>query len=83
MPHYPDDVVRYTRDDILQTLAETLGSTPDDARIVDAYEQIVSEWALHAEDSDAEYMRFFQEGPVATRIDLAAAQAWATGRVLL
>lgn len=83
MPHYPDEAIRYTRDDLLQALAETLGSTPDDPRIVDAYDQIVSEWALHAEDPDSEYNRFFLEGPVATRVDLVALQVWAGGRVLI
>lgn len=83
MPHYPDEVIRYTREDMLRALAETLGSTPDDPRIVDAYDQIISEWALHADDQDAEYLRFFRDGPVATRIDIVAAQAWANGRVLI
>jgi hypothetical protein len=83
MPNYPDEVIRYTREDLLQALAETLGSTVDDHRIVDAYDQIVSEWALHAPDPDAEYDRFFGDGPVATKIDLVAAQAWAGGRVLI
>jgi hypothetical protein len=83
MPYYPDEVIRYTQEDLLRALAETLGSTADDPRIVDAYDQIVSEWALHAEDADAEYNRFFGEGPVATKIDLIAAQAWAGGRVLI
>lgn len=83
MPHYPDEVIRYTRDEMLQALAEILGSTTDDPRIVDAYDQIVSEWALHADDSDAEYARFFGDGQVASRIDLVAAQQWARGRVLI
>jgi hypothetical protein len=83
MPHYPDEVIRYTREDLLRALAETLGSTPDDPRIEDAYDQIVSEWALHAADPDAEYLRFFGDGPVATHIDLVAAQMWAGGRVLI
>ena len=83
MPHYPDEAISYTREDVLQSLAETLGSTADDPRIADAYDQIVSEWALHAEDPDAEYARYFREGPVATKIDLVAARAWAGGRVLI
>jgi hypothetical protein len=83
MPHYPDEAIRYTRDDMLQALAETLGSTAGDHRIVDAYDQIISEWALHAEDPDAEYNRFFGDGPVASRIDLVALQVWAGGRVLI
>lgn len=83
MPHYPDEVIRYTRDEMLQALADILGSTADDPRIGDAYDQIVSEWALHADDRDAEYARFFRDGPVASRIDLVAAQQWAGGRVLI
>jgi hypothetical protein len=83
MPHYPDEVIRYTREDLLQALAGILGSTPEDHRIEDAYDQIVSEWSLHAEDPDAEYSRFFADGPVATQIDLVAAQVWAGGRVLI
>ena len=72
MPQYPDEAISYTRDDILQALAETLGASPDDHRIVDAYDQIISEWAASAEDSDAAYARFYQEGPIATRIDVVA-----------
>jgi hypothetical protein len=83
MPHYPDEVICYTREDLLRAIAETLGSTPDDHRIVDAYDQIVSEWALSADDQDAEYSRYFGDGPVATKIDLVATQAWASGRVLI
>lgn len=83
MPHYPDEVIRYTRDNLLQALADTLGSTVEDPRIVDAYEQVVSQWALHADDPEAEYARYFQGGPIATKIDIAAAQAWAGGRILL
>lgn len=83
MPHYPDELISYTREDLLQALAETLGSTADDHRIVDAYDQVVSEWALHADDPEAEYARFFREGPIATRIDVVAATQWAKGRVLL
>jgi hypothetical protein len=83
MPHYPDEVIRYTREDRLRALAETLGSTPDGHRIVDAYDQIVSECALHASDPDIEYSRYFGDGPVATRIDLVTAQAWASRRVLI
>lgn len=83
MPHYPDEEIRYTRDDLLQALAEALGSTADDHRIVDAYDQIVSKWSLRAEDPDDEYARFFRDGPVASRTDLLAVQTWADGRVLL
>lgn len=83
MPQYPDEVISYTREDLLQALAEALGSTVDDHRIVDAYDQVVSEWALLAEDPEIEYARFFQDGPVATRIDVVAATEWAKGRVLL
>ena len=77
MPHYPDEVISYTRDDLLQALADELGSPADDPRILDAYDQIVSEWALTAEDPDAEYARYFRDGPVATRLDLVAVQDWA------
>jgi hypothetical protein len=83
MPHYPDEVISYTRDDLLQALADELGSPADDPRILDAYDQIVSEWALTAEDPDAGYARYFRDGPVATRRDLLAVQDWAKGRVLL
>lgn len=83
MPHYPDEVIRYTREDLLQALAESLGATAEDHRIVDAYDQVVSEWALHADNPEDEYLRFFQDGPVATEIDLVAARAWAGGRILL
>ncbi|HEX9088866.1 MAG TPA: hypothetical protein VF867_15215 [Arthrobacter sp.] len=83
MPHYPAEVILYSREDLLQALAETLGSTADDHRIVDAYDQVVSDWALHAEDPENEYARFFLDGPVATEIDLVAARAWAGGRILL
>jgi hypothetical protein len=62
MPHYPDEVISYTRDDLLQALADELGSPADDPRILDAYDQIVSEWALTAEDPDAEYARYFRDG---------------------
>jgi hypothetical protein len=83
MPHYPDEVISYTRDDLLRALADELGSPADDPRILDAYDQIVSEWALAAEDPDAEYARYFRDGPVATGRDLVAVQDWAKGRVLL
>ncbi|ACL42044.1 hypothetical protein Achl_4093 (plasmid) [Pseudarthrobacter chlorophenolicus A6] len=83
MTHCPDEVIRYSRDDLLQALAQALGTSPGDDRIVDAYDQIISEWSLSADDPDAEYARFFSEGPVATRIDLIAAQQWAEGRVLI
>jgi hypothetical protein len=63
MPHYPDEVISYTRDDLLQALADELGSPADDPRILDPYDQIVSEWALTAEDPDAEYARYFRDGP--------------------
>ena len=83
MPQYPDEAISYTRDDILQALAETLGASPDDHRIVDAYDQIIGEWAASSDDPEAAYSRFYQEGPIATRIDVVAATAWAKGRVLL
>ncbi|MCU1530712.1 MAG: hypothetical protein JWO49_283 [Arthrobacter sp.] len=83
MPHHPDEVISYTRNDLLQALADELGSTNDDPRILDAYDQIVSEWALSAENPDAEYTRYFRDGSVTTRLDVVAVQAWAKGRVLL
>jgi hypothetical protein len=83
MQNHPDEVISYTREDMLQALAATLGTSPEDHRIVDAYEQIISEWSVAAEDPEAEYARFFQDGPVATRIDVVAATEWARGRVLL
>ena len=83
MTHHPDEVIRYTREELLQVLADTLGSTAEDHRIIDAYDQVVSEWALHADDPEKEYTRFFRDGPVATEIDLAAARAWAGRRILL
>jgi hypothetical protein len=83
MRHYPDEVVSYTREDLLQALAEELGSPAVDPRILDAYDQVVSEWTLTAEDPDAEYARYFRDGPVATRLDLVAVQDWVKGRVLL
>jgi hypothetical protein len=83
VPHFPDEVISYTRDDLLQALADALGSTADDPRIVDAYDQITSEWAASAIDPEAEYERFFRDGPIATRIDVVAATEWAKGRVLL
>lgn len=54
MPNYPDEMISYTREDILQALAEALGSSPEDHRIVDAYDQVISEWALLAEDPEIE-----------------------------
>jgi hypothetical protein len=45
MPHYPDEVIGYTRDDLLQALADEFGSPAGDPRILDAFDQIVSEWA--------------------------------------
>jgi hypothetical protein len=73
-----DEAISYTRDDVILARAETLGTSPDD-RIVDVYDQIVSEWSLLAEDPEIEYARFFQDGLVATRIDLVAATEWAKG----
>ncbi|MCU1532556.1 MAG: hypothetical protein JWO49_2127 [Arthrobacter sp.] len=83
MPHYPDEVISYTREDLLRALAEVLGSTAEDHRIADAYDQIVSEWTRTAEDPHAEYARYFRDGPVATGLDVLAVQDWAKGRVLL
>ena len=81
MPHHPDEV-RYTREDLLQTLARVLGSTAEDPRIVYAYDQMISEWAQRAEDPEAESARYFKDGPVATVVDLVATRAWAAGRIL-
>jgi hypothetical protein len=79
MPHYSDEVTSYTRDDLLQALADEMGSRADDPRILDAYDQIVSEWALAAEDPDAGCARYFRDGPVATGRDLVAVQDWPRG----
>jgi hypothetical protein len=83
MPHHPDDVISYTREDLLRALAAELGSPADDPRILDAYDQVVSEWTLTAQDPEAGYARYFRDGPVATGRELAAVQDWARGRVLL
>jgi hypothetical protein len=83
MPHHPDDVIIYTREDLLQALAGELGSPADDPRILDAYDQVVSEWTRTVQDPDAGYARYFRDGPVATGLELAAVQDWARGRVLL
>ena len=42
MPHHPDEVISYMRDDLLQALADEFGSPADDPRILDAYDQIIS-----------------------------------------
>jgi hypothetical protein len=63
MPHHPDEVISYMRDDLLQALADEFGSPADAPRTPDAYDQIVSEWALTAEDPDAGYARYFRDGP--------------------
>ena len=83
MPQQPDEVICHTRDDLIQALADALGSTPHDARIHDAYEQIVDEFALASFDPDAVYARYFRDGPIATDLDLAAVRGWAKGRLLL
>lgn len=83
MPNQPHELVRHTREDMLEALAHALGSAADDHRIADAYDQIISEWSLRTDDPDAEYARFFQDGPVATDLDLVAVQDWARGRILL
>ncbi|WP_426976474.1 hypothetical protein ACQCSU_17240 [Pseudarthrobacter sp. O4] len=56
---------------------------PRHPRILDAYDQVISGWTLSAEDPDAGYARYFQDGPVATRRELVAVQDRANGRVLL
>jgi hypothetical protein len=83
MPHHPDDVISYTREDLLRALADELASPAEDPRIPDAYDQVVSEWTLTAEDPDAGHARYFRDGPVATGLELAALQDWARGCVLL
>lgn len=82
MPH-PDEVIRHTREDLIQALADELGSTPDDDRIHDAYEQVIDELAFASFDPDAVYTRYFRDGPVATDLDLLAVRGWAKGRLLL
>ncbi|WP_427174628.1 hypothetical protein [Arthrobacter sp. 92] len=83
MPQHPDDVIRHTREDLIQALAEELGSTPGDDRIQDAYEQVIDDLAFASFDPDAVYARYFRDGPVATDLDLAAVRGWARGRMLL
>lgn len=83
MTHYPDEDIRHRRDDLLGTLAEELGSSIYDPRIIDATDQIVSGWALHAPDRDAAYNAYFKPGPVASELDMRLARAWATGRILI
>lgn len=78
-----DDVIRHTRDDLIQALADELGSTPDDARIHDAYEQVIDELAFASFDPDAVYARYFRDGPIATDLDMLAVRGWARGRLLL
>ncbi|WP_427019294.1 hypothetical protein ACQCSX_22275 (plasmid) [Pseudarthrobacter sp. P1] len=83
MPQQPDESMRHTRDDLIQELADELGSTADDDRIQDAYEQVIDEFALASFDPDAVYGRYFRDGPIATDLDLAAVRGWARGRLLL
>lgn len=83
MSQHPDEEIRYTREDVLHVLADELGSVAEDYRIIEAYDQLVSEWAQSADDPDAEYARFFQDGPVATQNDLVTARNWVSGRILL
>ncbi|RKR29806.1 hypothetical protein [Arthrobacter oryzae] len=78
-----DDVIRHTRDDLIQALADELGSTPDDPRIHDAYEQVIDEIAFASFDPDEVYSRYFRDGPIATDLDLLAVRGWAKGRLLL
>jgi hypothetical protein len=77
-----DEIVRHTREDLIQALADELGSTPDDARIQDAYEQVIDELAAGSFDPDAVYARYFHDGPIATDLDLLAVRGWAKGRLL-
>ena len=81
MPH-DDGVIRHTRDDLIQALADELGSTPADERIHDAYEEVIDEVAFASFDPAAVYARYFRDGPVATDLDLAAVRGWARGRWL-
>ena len=78
-----DETVRYTRGDLIQALADELGSTPDDARIHEAYEQVVDEMAASSFDPGAIYKRYFRDGPITTDLDMAAVKGWARGRLLL
>jgi hypothetical protein len=79
----PDEAIHHTREDLIQALADELGSSPDDVRIQDAYEQVIDELAAGSFDPDAVYARYFRDGPVATDLDLAAVRGWAKGRLLL
>ncbi|WP_427007029.1 hypothetical protein [Pseudarthrobacter sp. H2] len=83
MPHYPDEVIRYSRDDLILALAQELCSTAEDPRILDAYEQVIDELAYASFDPDAVYARYFRDGLVATDLDMAAVRGWAKGRLLL
>lgn len=83
MPQLPDEIIRHTREDLIQALADELGSTPTDDRIQDAYEQVIDELAFASFDPDAVYGRYFRDGPIATDLDLAAVRGWARGRMLL
>jgi len=83
MPQNPDDVIRHTREDLIQALAEELGSSTGDDRIHEAYEQVIDDLAFASFDPDAVYARYFRDGPVATDLDLAAVRGWARGRMLL
>jgi hypothetical protein len=83
MPHHPDEVTRYSRDDLTLALAQELGSTAEDPRILDAYEQVIDELACASFDPDAVYARYFRDGLVATDLDMAAVRGWAKGRLLL
>jgi hypothetical protein len=78
-----DEIVRHTREDLIQALADELGSTPGDARVHDAYEQVVDELAEVSFDPGSIYSRYFGEGAIASDLDLAAIRGWAKGRLLL
>jgi hypothetical protein len=83
MPRYPDEDLKYTRYDLMAALAAILGSTPEDARIIEAYEQMVSEWVLNADDQDTAYAAYFQSGAIANETDMTVARTWASGRMLM
>ena len=83
MTQYPDEEIKYTPEDLLGALAAELGSSADDPRIIDAYDQVVSGWARHALDRDAANNVYFESGPVASELDMRLAKAWATGRILI
>ena len=83
MTFYADGETKYTREDLLGVLAAELGSSPDDPRIIDAYEDVVTGWAHHAVDREAAYDAYFGPGPIATDSHVGLLRAWASGRILI